>query len=139
MTEPLSEASFLRNNVMLTIASLLSILFMTFHHTDDIVRGMAPGGISNLVVVLIIVVWLYGTLMLPDRRLGYVIILLGSLLGSAMPVVHMTGGGLVGGKIAESSGAFFFVWTLIALGVTTLFSVILAARDLWGQRPGQSR
>ena len=126
----------MKPNVMLTIASLLSILFMTFHHTDDIVRGMAPGGISNLVVVLIIVVWLYGTLMLADRRLGYVIILLGSLLGSAMPVVHMTGGGLVGGKIAESSGAFFFVWTLIAFGVTAIFSIILSIRGLWCLRRG---
>jgi hypothetical protein len=51
----------------------------------------------------------------------------------------MTGSGLVGGDIAESSGAFFFVWTLIALGVTTLFSVILSARGLWSLRRGQSR
>jgi hypothetical protein len=29
-----------------------------------------------------------------------------------------------------SRGAFFFVWTLIALGVTGLFSVILAAYGL---------
>jgi hypothetical protein len=33
----------MKHNVMLTIASLLSILFMTFHLTDDIVRGMEPG------------------------------------------------------------------------------------------------
>jgi hypothetical protein len=38
----------------------------------------------------------------------------------------------VGGRIAKSSGAFFFVWTLIALGVTALFSVILSVRGLWG-------
>jgi len=37
----------------------------------------------------------------------------------------------VGGNIANSSGAFFFVWTLIALGVTALFSVILSVRGLW--------
>jgi len=33
----------MKRNVMLTIASRLSILFMTFHLTDDIVRGMEPG------------------------------------------------------------------------------------------------
>ena len=33
----------MKPNVMLTIASMLSILFMTFHMTDDIVRGMEPG------------------------------------------------------------------------------------------------
>jgi hypothetical protein len=36
----------------------------------------------------------------------------------------------VGGNVAKSSGALF-VWTLIALGVTALFSVILSARRLW--------
>ena len=50
----------MKQNVMLTIASLLSILFMTFHLTDDIVRGMEPGSLSNLIALPILVVWLYG-------------------------------------------------------------------------------
>lgn len=122
----------MKQNVMLTIASLLSILFMTFHLADDIVRGMEPGTLSSLIAVPILVVWLYGTLVLAERRSGYVIILLGSLLGSLVPVIHMKGAG-VGGAIAQSSGAFFFIWTLVALGVTALFSVILSARGLWEQ------
>jgi len=117
---------------MLTITSLLSILFTSFHHADDVVRGMAPGGLSNLVPIIFLVVWLYGTtLVLAERRSGYIIILVVSLLGSGIPVIHMTGSGFVGGEIANSGGAFFFVWTLIALGVTTLFSVILSAHELW--------
>jgi hypothetical protein len=55
---------------MLTIASLLSILFMTFHLTDDIVRGMEPGTFSDLIAVPILVVWLYGTLVLAEKRSG---------------------------------------------------------------------
>ena len=126
-------------NVTLTITSLLSILFMALHLTDDIVRGMEPGGVSTLGGVLILVVWLYGTLVLADRRSGYVIILLGSILGSGVPVVHMMGAGLVGGRIANSSGVFFWVWTLIALGGTAIFSAILSARGLWSLQWGQSR
>jgi hypothetical protein len=122
----------MKRNVMLTIASLLSILFMTFHITDDIVRGMEQGTLSNLIAVPILVVWLYGTLVLAERKSGYVIILLGSLLGLLVPVIHMKGSG-VGGAIAKSSGAFLFIWTLLALGVTALFSVILSARGLWEQ------
>jgi hypothetical protein len=121
----------MKPDVMLTIASLLSILLMTFHFTDDIVRGMEPGSVSTLYGVLILVVWLYGTLVLAERRSGYVIMLLGSILGSGVPVIHMMGAGLVGGRIANSSGVFFWVWTLIALGVTALFSVILSVRGLW--------
>ena len=45
----------MKHNVMLTIASLVSILFMTFHLTDDIIRGMASGQVSNLFGVLILV------------------------------------------------------------------------------------
>lgn len=129
----------MKHNVMLTIASLLSILLMTFHLTDDVVRGIEPGGVKNIIGVLMMVVWLYGTVVLAGRRSGYIIILLGSILGSAVPVVHMMGSGLVGGRIAGSSGVFFWVWTLIALQVTAIFSLILSARGLWSLQWGQSR
>jgi hypothetical protein len=123
-------------NVILTITSLLSILFMTFHLTDDIVHGMEPGGLSNLVVgVPVLVVWLYGTLVLAQRRSGYVIIFLGSLVGAIVPVIHMKGQGV--GEIAKTNGGFFFVFTLLALSVAAVFSLILSACGLWGLRRGQ--
>jgi hypothetical protein len=129
----------MKHNMMLTIASLLSVLLFSFHLTDDIVRGVEPGGLSNLVGgSLIMVVWLYGALVLAERRSGYVIMLLGSLLSFAVAVLHMKGAG-VGGAIARSSGGFRFVWMLIALGVTGLFSVILSARGLWRLQWGQRR
>jgi hypothetical protein len=127
----------MKHSVMLTIASLLSILLLTFHLSGDIIRGMEKGGTSNLIAVPILVVWLYGTLLLAERRSGYIIILLGSLLAMGVPVIHMKGAG-VGAQVARApSGAFFFVWTLIALGVTALFSVILSARGLWSPQWGQ--
>ena len=121
----------MKRSVMLTITSLLSILLMTFHLSDDIRRGFEPGGVRNITGVLMLVVWLYGTLVLAGRRSGYIIILLGSILGSGVPVVHMIGKGLVGGRIASSSGIFFWVWTLLTLQVTAIFSFILAAQGLW--------
>ena len=130
----------MKRSVMLTITSLLSILLMTFHLADDIVRGFEKGVVSNLTAVPILVIWLYATLVLAERRSGYVIILLGSLLGSGIPVIHFMGKGVgVASRIGNTSGAFFFVWTLIALGVTALFSVILSARGLWSPQWGQSR
>ena len=129
----------MKHNVTLTITSLLSILFFTFHLSDDIVRGMEPGGVKNIIGVLMMVVWLYGTLVLTERRSGYIIMLLGAILGSGVPVVHMMGAGLVGGRIANSSGILFWVWTLITLQVTAIFSLILSARGLWSLQWGQSR
>src|SRR6267142_3595026 len=116
----------MKENVMLTIASLLSILLLTFHLTDDIIRGMASGQVSNLVGVLILVVWLYGTLVLAERRSGYIITLVGGVFGLGVLILHMMGSGIVGHRIANTSGVFFWVWTLIALGVTSTFSAILS-------------
>ena len=121
----------MKRSTMLTITSLLSILLFTFHLSDDIVRGFEPGGVKNIIGVLMLVVWLYGTTVLAERRSGYIIILLGSILGSGVPVAHMIGRGLVGGRIANSSGIFFWVWTLITLQVTAIFSLILSVRGLW--------
>ena len=125
----------MKQSVLLTITSLLSLLFLSFHHADDVVRGLAPGKFSNLIVIVFMVFWLYATtLVFAERRSGYIMILVLCLLGSGIPVIHMTRAGMVGGRIANSSGAFFFVWTLVVIGTTTLFSVLLAARELWRLR-----
>ena len=129
----------MKHDVMLTIASLLSILFLTFHVSDEIARGMERGGLNMVIPVLILGVWLYGTLVLAGRRSGYIIILLVSIFGTGIPILHMTGAGLVGGRIANTGRIFFWVWTLIALGVTGTFSAILSAHGLWRLRRGQSR
>ena len=118
----------MKESVMLTIASLLSILFGMFHLADDIVRGMSPGGLPNLLAVVICVVWLSGTLVLAERRSGYVIILVASLLLMGIPVIHLRGVGV--GFGTNRSNGLFFVWTLLAMGVTALFSVILSVRGL---------
>lgn len=125
----------MKPNVILVIASLLSIILMIFHMTDDIVRGMEPGTIFDLIIVPILAVWLYGALVLRDSRSGHIIVLVLSLLGLLVPIIHMKGAG-VGGAIAKSSGGFFFIWTLISLGVTSLFSAFLSALALRKQLRG---
>ena len=124
---------------LLTITSLLSLLLFTFHMSEDIVRGMEPGGFKNLSGVAIMVVWLFGTLVLAGRRSGFIISLLGGLLGFVVLLAHVRGVGLVGGRIANSSGKLFWVWTLLTLGVLSLFSVILSVRGLWGLRRGHAK
>jgi len=124
----------MKETAMLTISSLLTMLLTSLHVADDIARGLDPARPSNLVLVPILVVWLYATLVLAGRRSGYVILLLGSLLGALIPVLHFQGKRI--GEIAAGSGGFFFIWTLLAVGVTAVFSVILAARGLWNVRRG---
>src|SRR5579871_6518779 len=103
----------MKRNLTLIIMSLLSILFMTFHLTDDTLRaraGTSEAGGSTLIAVPILVVWLYGTLVLAERRSGHVIMLVGALLDMGMPVLHVMGpGGIFTGQLVKSSGGFLFV------------------------------
>ncbi|SRR4051812_8943708 len=119
----------MKHNTLLTVTSLLSILLVSLHVTDDIVRGISRPDASNLAVIVIFVVWLFGTLALTERRSGYVIMLLGGLIALLMPVLHMRGARYP--TIAASDGGFFFVWTLIACGAIGMLSALLSARALW--------
>src|SRR5689334_3112014 len=123
----------MKKDLLLVVVSVLSIIFMTIHLTGDIIFGMEKGGALNLIVLPILAIWLYGTLVLPGKRSGYIIMLLGALLGLLMPVMHMGGNG-INPELLKSSGAFLFVWTLLAIGVTSLFAAILATIGIWKLR-----
>ena len=124
----------MKQSQVLTITSLLAILLAILHVADDIVRGFEPGGFKNASGILIFSVWLYGTIALSERRSGYIIKLLGALLGTLMPLAHMRGAGLVGGRMINSNGRLLFVFTLMTLGVTALVSVVLSIQGLWRMR-----
>ncbi len=122
----------MRPTVQLTVTALLSILLLTLHVTQDILYGMAQPGLSSLLVLVpVLVVWLYGTLVLAERRSGHIIMLVGSLLGLVVSVIHFRGpSGVLNAEHLKSSGAFFFVWTLLALGVNATYSAVLSVRAL---------
>src|SRR5689334_5143964 len=122
----------MKDNTLLTITSLLTMLLLTFHLADDVARGFEPGTLANLGGVLVLVVWLCATLLFGDRLSGYVIVILGSLLGTFVPYVHFRHAGV--GRVVKAGGAFFFVWTLLALEATALLSLILCVRGLWSLR-----
>jgi hypothetical protein len=126
----------MKENTILIVTCLLSILLLTLHITDDIVRGISKAESSNI-ALLVLVAFLYGPLLLAGRRSGYVIMLLVGFFAAAMPVLHMGGAGYP--AIAKSAGGFFFVWTLWALGGLGGLTFVLSARGLWRLRPGQPR
>ena len=117
----------------LTIVSLLSIILLPFHIGGDIVLGLDKGG-SGLafVVVPILLVIACGALLLAERRSGQVIMFLGGLAALGMPIIHRNNG--FSAAVARSPGGLFFIWTLVALGVTGGLAMILAARGLWRLR-----
>ena len=115
----------MKHNVMLIVASLLTLLLTIIHLTQDVMLK-AEGAVKFPIPVVIFAVWLYGTLMLSDRIWGYIIMLFGGLIGAAMIIIHSRGGGVV-----SNSDGFFFVWTLFAVSTTGWFTAILSARGIW--------
>ena len=117
---------------MLTIMSLLLIALAMAHLAQDIAYGYEPGNMNNLVAVPIIVVWLYAALMLAERKSGYIINLLLSLFSLVVPLVHARGKGFgLASRMAHTTGHFFFVFSLLMIGVLGIFSAVLSVHGLW--------
>jgi len=114
----------MKHNVMLIVASLLSLLLTIIHLTQDVMLK-AEGAVKWPIPVVVFALWLYATLMLSDRIPGFIIMFLGGLIGAGMIIIHSKGG------VISNSGGFFFVWTLFALSTTGWFTAILSARGIW--------
>ena len=121
------------------MTSLLSIFLVLFHVSEDIVRGFEPGGFKHIQTILTMSLWTYGTVALSGRRSGYILMLLGALLGSLVSIAHMRGPGLVGGRIANTDGMLLWVLSELLLGVTACVSAVLAAQGLWNSWRPQER
>ena len=120
----------MKQSTLLTVTSLLTILLLTIHLTSDFLHDAGELSLPLvLIAALILTVLLWGTLVLAERRTGHVIMLLGSLVALAMPVMHLRRARGVADALARPD-ASFFVWILLALAVTGLFSAVLAVRGL---------
>lgn len=121
----------------LTIASLLSIILLPLHIGGDVALGFDRGGPGIFFVVVPVLLFVaYGTLLLGERRSGYIIMFLGGLAALGMPFIHRHNGFTA--AVAKSPGGLLFIWTLIALGVTGGLAMILSARGLWNPRSRKS-
>jgi hypothetical protein len=126
----------MKRPLTLTITSLLSILLFSLHWADEVARGLEPGTISAVGGLLILAVWLSATFAFGERRWALIILVLGAILASGVPILHMQGRGLVLGRYGttNANAMFFWVWTNIALGASGMLSLVLSVRALWTLR-----
>ena len=122
----------MKHKTVLIVLSLLNALFFGLHLTGDVVFGLEKGGREILVGVLILAVYLYGAVGLPERLAGYIVLLLGGLASAALPVVHT--GNPLGERFAQLPGGFFFIWTLLTVGATGLVALVLSVQAIWSLR-----
>ena len=122
----------MRADKLLSVSSLLSVLLLALHISQDIIFGLDRAGLNHLVGVAILLLLVCGAVLLRTRRSGVVIMLLGGMMAAAMLPLHMRHG--LRPEFLEKSGALLFIWTLYVLGVTGAFSVILAIQVLVRRR-----
>lgn len=114
---------------LLTVTSLVSLMLLAFHFTDDMVLGLDTPGSTSLIGIAILVVFLIGPLLLREHLAGRVLILLGALGAVGMPILHFQGKSFP--DIVRGPGGFFFFWTLLMLGVLGTLSTILVVLEFW--------
>ena len=120
---------------MLAGTSLFSILLLSFHLAQDTLHakpGTTAAGAGNLTGIVILFALLAGTVLLAERRSGQIIMLICAVASMGVAALHFTGGA----DLNKHSAALFFVWCLIALGVTGLLSLVLSVseiRRVWNQ------
>jgi hypothetical protein len=117
---------------LLSVTSILSVLLLALHISQDVVYGLDPAGLHHLFGVAILVVVVCGAVLLRERTSGKVIMLLGGGLAAGMLPLHMRHG--MRPEFLAKSGTLLFVWILYLLGVTGAFSVILAILELRPRR-----
>jgi hypothetical protein len=111
---------------LLTVTSLLSLILLLVHISDDNARGISPLNFASMIAVLVAAMLLYATLTGEGRRAGAVSGFLIGLFALGMPALHFRGARI--NEIARSSGGLFFIWTLWALGALGGTGMILSVR-----------
>ena len=114
----------MKQNVTLTVMSLLTLLLLSLHIAHDTVL-QAEGSMQYPIPVIVFTVWLYATLTAPGRIWSYIVTLLGGLFGAGMIVIHAKG------TVVGRAEGFVFVWTMFALATTGWVTLILSLRGLW--------
>ncbi|MEE8232281.1 MAG: hypothetical protein V3R46_03070 [Thermoplasmata archaeon] len=115
-------------------SSLVAAFFVLLHLTDDFARD-AFVGLSEVVAtasLFAIVLWLFGiVLSARQSRVGYALLLIFSLFGTIIALLHTTGIQPSIADIAQTSGVFF-AWVVLATGIVSIVALILSARALMG-------
>src|SRR5882672_1636612 len=103
----------MKQNDLLSATSILSVLLLALHISQDVVFGFDRGGLNQLVGVAILLVILCGAVPLRERRSGKVIMLVGGVVAAGMLPIHMWNG--LRPAFLEKNGALLFVWILYVL------------------------
>jgi hypothetical protein len=122
----------MKPNALLTVTSLVSLILLSVHVSDDIAHGFDSAGLMNFTAIIVLAGFLYAMLLHGERLAGRIVMLLTAILAAGMPLIHLRSVRI--NEIAQAPGGMFFIWTLWALGVTGLLGLALLIREFWTRR-----
>jgi hypothetical protein len=122
----------MKPNELLTATSLVSLVLLSVHVSDDIAHGFDSAGLMNFTAIVVLAGFLYAILLHGDRLAGRIVMLLTAILAAGMPLIHLRSVRI--NEIAQAPGGMFFIWTLWALGVTGLLGLALLIREVLTRR-----
>ncbi len=122
-------------------SSFVAAFFVLLHLTDDLAQGRFAG-LNEVVAtasLFVMVVWLVGiVLSARQSRVGYALLLIFSLFGTIIALVHTTGVQPSITEIAQTSGVFL-AWVVLVAGIASIVALILSVRALMrGGPPAES-
>src|SRR4051794_6443648 len=99
------EDRAMKQNLTLTITSLLTLALTMLHFTQDVLHDSVGVDLMGVTILLaIMLVYLFGIVELAGRRGGYIIMVLGGLAAAYMPYLHGVGP-------RSTRWGFMFIWT----------------------------
>ena len=122
----------MKPNDLLTVTSMLSLVLLSVHVSDDIAHGFDSAGLMNFIPIAVLAAFVYATLVLRERLAGRIVMVLVAILAAGMPLIHLRSARI--NEVAQAAGGMFFIWTLWALGVTGILGLILTVAETWRLR-----
>src|SRR5690349_25113096 len=104
----------MKNLDLLMRISILSVVLLALHISQDIVYGFSRGGLNQLAGVAILLVVLCGAVGLRQRGSGQLVMPLGGVLAMALMPLHLWQA--MRPVLLDRSGAPVVAWLLYALG-----------------------
>src|SRR5438045_9744768 len=100
----------MKQSDLLSVTSILSVLLLALHISQDIVFGFDRAGLNHLVGVAILLVVVCGAVLLRERPSGKVIMLLGGVTAAGRLPLHLRN--RLRPAVVGTRGHLTFLWTL---------------------------
>lgn len=118
----------MNERTVLTWTSVLGVLLFIVHWSQDVALGIDGVGLQSYGGVAICLAWLSSATLLRRHRAGKALLVLFSLLATAMPALHLKGTRIA--TIAQGDGGLPYLVVMFTLAVAAGFATILATREL---------